>query len=127
VLQALNACDGDLSGSPLAPEALAALLRLVDESRVTAKQARELVPELVERGGDPEALVRERGLEVVSETGVLETAVDEVLRAHPELVTRHREGDEKVSHFLMGQVMKRLRGKADPAALRAVLAAKLGG
>jgi aspartyl-tRNA(Asn)/glutamyl-tRNA(Gln) amidotransferase subunit B len=126
VLQALNARETDVAACRLAPAGLAALVRLVDESRLTAKQARELVAELVERGGDPEALARERGLEVVKDEGALEAAVDEVLRAHAELAARHRAGDEKVVHFLMGQVMKRLRGRGDPAALRRVLAAKLG-
>jgi aspartyl-tRNA(Asn)/glutamyl-tRNA(Gln) amidotransferase subunit B len=57
---------------------------------------------------------------------VLAAAVDEVLRAHAELAERHRAGDEKVAHFLMGQVMKRLQGRGDPAAVRRVLAEKLG-
>ncbi len=125
VLQALKERDADVSASRLSPEALARLVRLVDESRVTARQARELVGELVEHGGDPEAMVNERGLEVVGDAGVLEAALEEVLRAHPGLVARHREGDEKVAHFLMGQVMKRLQGKADPAALRRILAGRL--
>ena len=126
VLQALKEREIDIAECRLAPEALAELVRLVDASRLTAKQARDLVPELVASGGDPAALVRERGLAVVSDAGVLEEAVEEVLRAHAELAARHREGDEKVVHFLMGQVMKRLRGQADPAALRRVLVEKLG-
>jgi aspartyl-tRNA(Asn)/glutamyl-tRNA(Gln) amidotransferase subunit B len=127
VLAALNERGLDVADGRLAPEALAELVRLVDAGRVTAKQARDLVPELVAEGGDPAALVRERGLGVVSDAGVLADAVDEVLRAHAALVERHRAGDEKVAHFLMGQVMKRLSGRGDPAAVRRILAEKLGG
>jgi aspartyl-tRNA(Asn)/glutamyl-tRNA(Gln) amidotransferase subunit B len=126
VLGALNERELDVAGCRLAPEALAELVRLVEASRLTAKQARDLVPELVVNGGDPAALVRERGLGVVSDAGVLAAAVDEVLHAHAGLAERHRAGDEKVAHFLMGQVMKRLQGRGDPAAVRRILAEKLG-
>ena len=84
-----------------------------------------LLPELVERGGDPEVLVRERGLEAVSDTGVLEAAVDEALAASPENVEQYRAGEKKVLNFFMGQVMKRTQGKADPAAVRKILQQKL--
>ncbi len=125
VLQALKERDATLEGARLSPEALAALLRLVDEGKVTAANARPLVPELLERGGDPLALVRERGLEAVSDTGLLESAVDEIIAANPEMVERFKAGEEKILNFLMGQVMKRTRGKADPGAVRRILARRL--
>ena len=115
----------DVDAAAIEPETWAKLLRLVDEGRLTAKSARELVPMLVEEGGDPEALMRERGLEAVSDAGLLESAVAEVLEAHPDAVDRFREGDEKIVHFLMGQVMGRTQGKANPAQVRQILAAKL--
>jgi aspartyl-tRNA(Asn)/glutamyl-tRNA(Gln) amidotransferase subunit B len=94
---------------------------------VTPQSARELLPELIERGGDPEALVRERGLEAVSDAGALEGAIDAVLAEHAGHVARYRAGEEKVLHFLMGQVMRRTGGKASPGALREQLARKLRG
>jgi aspartyl-tRNA(Asn)/glutamyl-tRNA(Gln) amidotransferase subunit B len=125
LLQALGEQDLEIETAELTPEALAALIRLVDEGRTTAKSARGLVPELVRRGGDPVALVRERGLEAVSDAGVLERAVDEVLKAHADDVERYRAGEEKVLNFLMGQVMRRTRGKANPGAVREILAREL--
>ena len=65
-------------------------------------------------------------LEAVSDAGVLETAVDEVIAAHPENVEQYRAGEKKVVNFLMGQVMRRTQGKADPAAVRAILLRRLG-
>jgi aspartyl-tRNA(Asn)/glutamyl-tRNA(Gln) amidotransferase subunit B len=109
----------------LAPDAFAALLRLVDAGRVTAKSARSLLSELLFEGGDPEALVRERGLEAVSDAGALEAAVDEVLAANPKAVASYAGGDDKSLNFLMGQVMRRTAGKADPARVRELLAARL--
>jgi aspartyl-tRNA(Asn)/glutamyl-tRNA(Gln) amidotransferase subunit B len=117
VRQALG--DGEIEHARLTPEALAALLALVDAGRVTPQSARELLPELVERGGDPEALVRARGLEAVSDAGELEVAIDAVLAGAAEHVARYRAGEEKVLHFLMGQVMRRTGGKASPGAVRA--------
>ena len=127
VLQALGAQDREIETASLTPGSLAALIRLVDSGRTTAKGARSLVPGLVERGGDPEARVRERGIEAVSDSGELESAVDEVLAAHGADAERYRGGEKKVLNFLMGQVMKRTGGKADPAAVREILARKLDG
>jgi aspartyl-tRNA(Asn)/glutamyl-tRNA(Gln) amidotransferase subunit B len=125
VLQALGEKELEIEQAALTPEALATLIRLVDEGRTTARSARGLVPELIERGGDPEVLVRERGLEAVSDTGLLEAAVDEVLAAHPDNVEKYRAGEQKVLNFLMGQVMRRTQGKADPGTVREILARKL--
>ena len=125
VLQALGEQELEIERAAITPESLAALIRLVDDGRTTAKSARSLVPELVERGGDPEVLVRERGLEVVSDTGLLESTVDEVLAAFPDNVEKYRAGEQKVVNFLMGQVMKRTQGKADPVTVREILARKL--
>jgi len=126
VLRALNDRELEIEQSKLLPEALAALIGLVDSGGTTAKAARGLVPELVEQGGDPAALVSERGLEAVSDGGALEGAVDEVMKAHPDDVERVRAGEAKVLNFLIGQVMKRTRGQADPAAVRALLAERIG-
>jgi aspartyl-tRNA(Asn)/glutamyl-tRNA(Gln) amidotransferase subunit B len=126
VLHALAEHGLEIEASKLAPEALADLVNAVRSGSVTAQSARALVPELVLSGGDPLRLVRERGLEAVSDTGALEAAVDAVLREHASHALRLRAGEEKVRNFLIGQVMKRTGGKADPAALRRVLAQRLG-
>ena len=94
-------------------------------ARTTARSARELLPMLVREGGDPAALMRERGLEAVSDAGVLEAAVAAVIAENAENAERYRSGEEKVLNFLMGQVMRRTGGKASPAAVRELLARKL--
>jgi aspartyl-tRNA(Asn)/glutamyl-tRNA(Gln) amidotransferase subunit B len=125
VLQALSSQEVEIDASPITPAMLVSLVALVDEGRVTVRNARELVPELVANGGDPAALIRERGLEAVSDTGALERAVDEVLAAHPEDAERYRAGERKVLNFLMGQVMRQTSGKANPAAVREILTRRL--
>jgi aspartyl-tRNA(Asn)/glutamyl-tRNA(Gln) amidotransferase subunit B len=127
VLGALRERGGEIEAAGLRPEALAALARLVDEGRVTPASARALLPELIERGGDPSALVRERGLEAVSDAGALEPLIAEVIAEQASAVATYRGGDEKALHFLMGQVMRKTKGKADPKRVRELLVARLGG
>jgi len=125
VLQALGELELEIDESQLTPQALATLIQLVESGKTTAKSARGLVPELVRRGGDPAELVRERGLEAVSDTGVLAAAVDEVIAQHPDNVEKFRAGEAKVLNFLMGQVMRRTQGKADAATVRELLIERL--
>jgi aspartyl-tRNA(Asn)/glutamyl-tRNA(Gln) amidotransferase subunit B len=125
LLAALKEREIEIEDAAIAPEALARLIEMVDGGRVTAKSARDLVAELTEKGGDPEALVRERGLEAVSDTGLLESVADEVIGANPDVARAYAEGDKKVVNFLMGQVMKKTQGKADPGRVREILARKL--
>jgi aspartyl-tRNA(Asn)/glutamyl-tRNA(Gln) amidotransferase subunit B len=126
VLSALKEGGLEIEAAQLAPGGLAALARLVDEGRVTPGSARALLPELLARGGDPVALVRERGLEAVSDAGALGPVVAAVLAEQPAAVASFRGGDEKSLHFLMGQVMRKTKGKADARRVRELLLAQLG-
>jgi aspartyl-tRNA(Asn)/glutamyl-tRNA(Gln) amidotransferase subunit B len=126
VLSALKEGGLEIEAAQLAPGGLAALARLVDEGRVTPGSARALLPELLARGGDPVALVRERGLEAVSDAGTLGPVVAAVLAEQPAAVASFRGGDEKSLHFLMGQVMRKTKGKADARRVRELLLAQLG-
>jgi len=125
VLRALSEHELEIEDSKLTPDSLAGLIRLVDGGTTTVKSARELVPELVAEGGDPAERVRARGLEAVSDAGVIEGAVDAVIAAHPDDVARYRSGEQKVLNFLMGRVMRETGGKANPGAVRELLARKL--
>jgi aspartyl-tRNA(Asn)/glutamyl-tRNA(Gln) amidotransferase subunit B len=125
VQRVLNERELEIDRAPITPRALADLVDQVETGKTTAQSARGLVPELVEKGGDPVAWIRERGLEAVSGGDVLARAIDEVMRDHAADVARVRAGEEKVLHFLIGQVMKRTRGKADPQAVRELLAARI--
>ena len=125
LLRALNERDLELDAAKITPASLAALVDLVDAGRLTVKSAQGLVSDLVAEGGDPLALMSERGLEAVSDSGLIEGAVDEVIEAHAEAVATFREGDQKAINFLMGQVMKKTKGKANPAEVRELLLQKL--
>ncbi len=127
VLAALKEQGAEIERVKLAPEAFGALVRLADDGKVTAKSARALLAELLWSGGDPAALIAERGLAAVSDAGALDAVADEVIAANEKAAGAVRAGDAKQLNFLMGQVMRRTQGKADPAAVREILTRKLGG
>ena len=126
VLQILRSENVEIGDLAMTPEILASLVKLVDASRLTVKNARELFPTLAAEGGDPEALMRERGMEAVQDTGLIERIVAEVLGANPQSVETYHAGDARVLNFLMGKVMKATQGKANPAEVKAILERELG-
>jgi aspartyl-tRNA(Asn)/glutamyl-tRNA(Gln) amidotransferase subunit B len=125
VLAALKDAGHEIEASKLAPRALSDLIALVESGSTTARSAREVLSELVARGGDPGVLVRERGLEAVSDSAALEPIVESVLAEHPDAVLKYRSGDGRALNFLMGQVMRSTGGKADAARVRELLLARL--
>lgn len=127
LMRELKERELELEGTALTPQILASLIRLTEEGRLTTRSAAELFPELVAEGGDPEAMMVERGLEAVSDSGAIDGFVDEVIAANEEVVQQVRDGDDKPLNFLMGQVMKASQGKADPGQVRKALAEKIRG
>jgi aspartyl-tRNA(Asn)/glutamyl-tRNA(Gln) amidotransferase subunit B len=125
VLRVLNDRELEIESAKITPRALADLVDAVETGQTTVQSARGLLSELVERGGDPIAWIRERGLEAVSDTDVIARAVDEVIREHAADVERVRAGEAKVLNFLIGQVMRRTGGKASPQAVRELFAARI--
>jgi len=84
-----------------------------------------ILEEMFEKGVSPEAVIESAGLKPIQDSGALEKIVDEVLEKNPEAVAKIKEGNNKPVDFLIGQVMKSTRGKADPAALTKLIQKKL--
>jgi len=110
---------------PIPPGHLAAMVRMIDEGKISGKIAKTLFGEMLERGEAPEKIVRERGLEQVTDLSSIEKAVEEVLAAHSQPVSQYRAGNEKIFGFLVGQVMKATQGKASPQMVNELLRKKL--
>lgn len=110
---------------PVPPEHLAGMVRMIDEGKISGKMAKTLFEEMLQRGESPDRIVREKGLEQVTDLGNIEKAVDEVLAAHPQQVSDYRAGKEKVFGFLIGQIMKATQGKANPQMVNEILNRKL--
>ena len=105
----------------IAPVQLAALLRLVAERRITGNSAKEVLEEMFRTGQAPESIVASRGLEQISGTAALQPIVERVLDENPGPVAEYLAGKQAVLRFLMGQVMRATRGKADPARAQELL------
>ncbi len=121
----LNARACTVGDTKLTAEALAELVRIVDAGVISAKIANDIFPELLDSGEMPEALVKRKGLVQISDTSALEAVVDEVIAANPAEVAAYRGGKTKLISFFMGQVMRATKGKANPAAITALLTEKL--
>ncbi len=115
----------ELSDSALTAEALGDLLKLLNAKTINGPTAKALLPELFEKGGDPAAIVKERGLGQVSDAGAIEAFVDAVLAANPKVVEDFRAGKQAAIGFLVGQVMKQSKGKASPQMVQELLRSKL--
>ncbi|MBR3086977.1 MAG: Asp-tRNA(Asn)/Glu-tRNA(Gln) amidotransferase subunit GatB [Kiritimatiellae bacterium] len=114
VLRLVGEGGGDISSCALAPEALAELLRLLDAGTINGPTAKELLPELFEKGGMPKAIVDARGLGQVSDASALQSLVDAAVAANPKSVADFKAGKKAAAGFFVGQVMKASKGKADP-------------
>jgi len=99
---------------------------LVDEDRVTQPSAKMLLARMVEGGGDPQALVRELGLEKSNDRDAIAAAVGRVLEAHAAEVARYRAGEKKLLGVLIGAAMRETQGVADAASVRNALTERLG-
>jgi aspartyl-tRNA(Asn)/glutamyl-tRNA(Gln) amidotransferase subunit B len=112
---------------PVAPGALAELLTLKAEGKVSGSAAKEVLALMAETGKSPAEIVRERGLEQVSDAAALESEVDAVLAAHPAEVAAFRSGKQGLIGFFVGHVMKRTGGQANPQLVNQLLREKLAG
>lgn len=117
----LNATNTEIADSPVKPEQLADLLKLIDEGVISGKIAKTVFEEIFRTGKDPQAVVKERGLVQITDEAELKAVVNEVIAANPKVVADYRQGKEKALGFLVGQVMKVTKGKANPALVNRLL------
>ncbi len=109
----------------LSPESLAKLLTLVDGGLISVKIGKDIFADLCQNGADPEAFVKDKGLVQESDSDALGSVVDEVIAENPDEAERLRGGDKKIIGFLMGQIMKKTKGKANPGMVSKMLSDKL--
>ena len=109
----------------ITPDRLVALIGMVEDGTITASTAKKVLAEVFETGRAPEEIVRERGLAQISDVEALSRVVDEVIAANPKAVADYLAGKKPVLRFLVGQVMKATRGKANPKLANELLLEKL--
>jgi aspartyl-tRNA(Asn)/glutamyl-tRNA(Gln) amidotransferase subunit B len=122
---ALHRDDRDIESCPVSPQQLGALIARVRDRTVSGSAAKEVFRALWESGGAVDAIIAAKELTQLSDSSAIESLVDAVLAANAGQVAEYRAGKDKVLGFLVGQVMKRSGGKADPAAVNRVLKERL--
>ena len=122
---ALNRTARSIDNSPVSAAALGELLDLLADKTINGRIAKDVFEAMVETGDAPSAIVEARGLRQVTDTGAIEAAVDQVLAANPDKLVEYRSGKEKLFGFFVGQVMKGMAGKGNPALVNDVLKARL--
>jgi aspartyl-tRNA(Asn)/glutamyl-tRNA(Gln) amidotransferase subunit B len=122
---ALNSTGRTIADSPVSADNLGALLDLIADNTINGRIAKEVFEAMVESGEGPGAIVDKRGLRQVTDTGAIDAAVDAVLAANAEKVAEYKSGKDKLFGFFVGQVMKAMAGKGNPALVNERLREKL--
>lgn len=118
--------EKDLEEMAITPAQVAELQRLVTDGKINDKLAKQVIAGVLAGEGDPGQVVKARGLEVVSDTGALETAVKQAIADNPDVVEKIKGGKMAAIGALMGPVMKATRGQADAGTVKSLIMAELG-
>jgi len=125
ILGMLNNKGISILESPVTAIAFSKLLTLIEKGKINANAAKTIFEEMVETKKDPEIIVKEKGLEQVSDLSELETMVMAVIDKNPDEVALYRDGKTRLFSFFMGKIMKETLGKADPEIITTILKSKL--
>ncbi|OVE75899.1 glutaminyl-tRNA synthase (glutamine-hydrolyzing) subunit B [bacterium E08(2017)] len=125
MMRLLGEREMDIDDVKITPAALAGLVKLTESKAINSTKAKEVFEELFENGGDPVKIVEDRGLAQVSDEGAIEAFVDQAISENSKSVEDYRSGNKAALQFLVGQVMKLSRGKANPQMAGQMIAEKL--
>jgi aspartyl-tRNA(Asn)/glutamyl-tRNA(Gln) amidotransferase subunit B len=112
--------------SKVTPESLCSMLEAIDGGKISSKIAKSVFEEMFTIGKGPDSIIKESGLEQISDRSILEPIIDEVIKKNPGPAEQFRQGNKKSISFLIGKVMARTKGKANPRMVNEIIAGKLG-
>ena len=121
----LNRLGKSIETSPVSADSLGGLLDLIGDATINGKIAKEVLEAMMDTGESALAIVESRGLRQVTDTGAIDAAVDAVLAANPDKVAEYKGGKDKLFGFFVGQVMKAMAGKGNPALVNEAIKRKL--
>jgi aspartyl-tRNA(Asn)/glutamyl-tRNA(Gln) amidotransferase subunit B len=124
---ALKNSGKDIANSPIPPDRLAALIRMIDSGEISGKIGKTVFEEMCRTADEPASVVKRLGLVQVSDAASLNVVIDRILNANPKQVAEFRSGKPKVLGFFVGQVMKETKGQANPQMVNELLQEKLAG
>lgn len=121
----LNKAELEVTESPISPAQLACLLDRITDHTLSGKTAKQVFAALWQKEGEVDQIIEARGLRQITDTDAIESIVNEVIESCPEQVQQFKEGNDKVIGFLVGQVMQKSRGKANPQLANQLLKEKM--
>lgn len=121
----LNNENKNITELPITPENLASLVEFINAGTLSSKLAKKVFEDLVKGEKTPAEIIKERGLEQISDTGAIEKIVDETIAENPKSVEDYKAGKDRAIGFMVGQIMKKSRGKANPDMVNKMLVEKL--
>ena len=124
---ALNKADLSISDAHIRPQQLAVILQRIEDGTISGKIAKQVFEAVWNGEGDPDLVIKTRGLVQLTDQHAIEVLVQEAIAANPAQVQQFRDGKQKVLGFLVGQVMQASKGKANPQQVNALLRKSLGG
>src|SRR5829696_8372760 len=127
LLRELEANSLSAADSPVAPQELGALVRLIDEGKISGKQGKDVLVEMFKTGKPAQTIIDEQGLVQLSDTAKIDALIETVIAANPDQLASYRSGKEALFGFFVGQVIKASKGKANPKVVNERLRAKLQG
>ena len=125
LLREFEAAGIGAEASPVAAERLAALIRLIDEEKISGKQGKDVLVEMFKTGKPAESIIEEQDLVQLSDTSEIDALIDQVIAANPQQLENYRSGKETLFGFFVGQVIKASKGKANPKIVNERLKVKL--
>ena len=121
----LNKNNQDLNNSPVSPENLGQLIKLISTNEISGKIAKDVLEDMFSSGKTARQIVDEKGLQQVTDQGEIAKVIDEVIAENPKMVEQYLAGKDKLLGFFVGQAMKLTKGKANPKMLNDILKQKL--
>lgn len=125
LLYLLNQKQIQIENCKISPKHLVEMLKMIEAGKISSKIAKSIFEEMFKTGKMPEEIVEQKGLKQISDIDKLSDIIDQVLKENPEIVTQYLSGKMQVFTFLVGQVMKKTKGKANPKLVNELLKKKL--
>lgn len=116
----------DINNLPIKPKQLAALVEIVEKGTISSTIAKEVFSEILLTGKEPQKIIEEKGMAQISDQGLIEAVIDKVITGNPNVIEDYKKGKKNALTFLVGQVMKETKGKANPKIVNELLKKKVG-
>ncbi len=123
----LNKYDTEINASPVSAADFTLLLQRIKDNTISSTAAKDVLEAMWDGGGSADAIIEQKGLKQISDTGAIEAMIDEIITNNPDQVEQYRSGKDKLFSFFVGQAMRASKGKANPATVNDILKQKLAG